>query len=231
MSRGARPWIEATTGYWQDFAPAEAHHGPPYRYGYPARLPDGRVLVLPIRPVPGAGDRAVASLIANQASFTVIDGLARCMAELARPLQAESVVGLPTLGQVFAAPVAALLGHARCVPLGYSRKFWYDEHLSVELRSLTTPDSAKRAYLDPNQLALVAGRRVLVVDDAASTGSTLAGVLPLLESLGAQVAGVVVAMLQSDAWRETLGARAHLVHGVISCPRLELRKDGWYPAS
>jgi adenine/guanine phosphoribosyltransferase-like PRPP-binding protein len=67
------------------------------------------------------------------------------------------------------------------------------------------------------------------VDDAASTGTTLAGVLPFLESLGVQVAGVVVAMLQGTRWRDTLGARATLVQGVYTCPRLVLRDDGWHP--
>lgn len=227
--RSRPPWTEATTGYWQAFEPAEAWQPAPWRFGFPARLPDGRVLRLPIRPLPGDGTRAVASLIANQAAFNVVDGLCAFMAALAQPLAPEVVVGLPTLGQVFAPGVAARLGRTRCVPLGYSRKFWYDEHLSVELRSITTPGGGKRAYLDPDQLALVEGRRIVVVDDAASTGSTLAGVLPFLESLGAQVAGIVVAMLQGDAWRDALGTRAALVHGAFACPRLVLREDGWVP--
>jgi hypothetical protein len=54
-------------------------------------------------------------------------------------------------------------------------------------------------------------------------------VLPFLESLGAQVAGVVVAMLQGDRWRDVLSERAALVQGVYACPRLQLRDDGWYP--
>jgi len=231
--RDRSPWIEPTTAYWQCFEPAHAYRAAPWRFGYPARLPDGRVLRLPIRRIPDncADDdpRAVASLIANQASLEVVDGLAAFMAELARPLVADVVIGLPTLGQVFVPGIAARLGHARAVPFGYSRKFWYDDRLSVELRSLTTPDGGKRAFLDPNQLPLVQGRRVVVVDDAASTGSTLAGVLPFLESLGAEIAGVVVAMLQGDRWREALGARASLVQGVYACPRLVLREDGWHP--
>lgn len=222
-------WTEPTTAYWQAFEPAEAWQPAPWRFGFPARLPDGRVLRLPIRPLPGDGTRAVASLIVNQASFAVVDGLCAFMADLARPLGAEVVVGLPTLGQVLAPGVAARLGHARCVPLGYSRKFWYDEALSVELRSITTPGGGKRAFLDPNQRALVEGRRVLVVDDAASTGSTLSGMLPFLEALGVEVAGIVVAMLQGSEWRAELGARASLVHGVFGCPRLALSADGWVP--
>ena len=44
--------------------------------------------------------------VANQASFAVVRRLSAWMAELAGALDAEVVVGLPTLGQVFAPPVA-----------------------------------------------------------------------------------------------------------------------------
>ena len=204
--------------------------GPPWRFGVPVAVAPGRWLLLPIRPRPGAGDRAVASLIANQASFEVADALADAMTMRAAPLAADAVVGLPTLGMVFAPRIARNLGHTRWVPMGYSRKFWYDEALSAPVRSLTTPDQAKRIFLDPNQRACIDGRRVVIVDDAVSTGGTAAAVWTLLESLGAQVAGLVVAMRQGEAWRDALGAdRAARVHGVFDSPLLRLRDDGWHP--
>lgn len=226
-------WISPTTGFWQQLEPAAAWAGrlqPPWRHGVPVALGDGEVLVLPVRRLPTAPDRAVASLIANQASLAVAAGLARRMAALARPFQADVVLGLPTLGLVFAPPVAQALGHTRWVPLGTSRKFWYDEALSAEATSITTPGPGKRVYLDPNQLALVQGRRVLIVDDAVSSGRTLARVWTLLQGLGAEVAGAVVAMRQGTAWRETLGAeRAARVAGLFDSPMLVLRDDGWWP--
>jgi len=51
----------------------------------------------------------------------------------------------------------------------------------------------------------------------------------LARPLGADIAGVVVAMLQGTRWRETLGTRAGMVRGVYASPRLVLREDGWYP--
>lgn len=50
------------------FEPPTAATPPPYHGRYPARLPDGRVLLLPPRQLPGAPDRAVASTISTQAS-------------------------------------------------------------------------------------------------------------------------------------------------------------------
>jgi adenine/guanine phosphoribosyltransferase-like PRPP-binding protein len=230
-------FVRPTTGFWQalldapdDASAAAFPAGPPYRYGYPAPLPDRRRLVLPIRKVAGTSDRAVASLIANQASFEVVRALAAHMADLARPMNCDVIAGLPTLGMVFAPLVAEQLAHARYVPLGYSLKFWYDEALSASVQSLTTPTQGKRVYLDPNQLPLIAGRRVVIVDDAVSTGGTLVAVIELLERLGAEIAGVVVAMRQGSAWRDRLGPdRAALVAGVFDSPRLTLRDDGWWP--
>lgn len=116
---------------------------PPYRHGVPVALSDGRsVLELPVRKMAGAPERALASLIANQASFEVVDRLSACMADLARPWAPDAIVGLPTLGMVFAPPVAQALAHMRCVPPGYSRKFWYDEALRTSVQSVTTPPPA-----------------------------------------------------------------------------------------
>jgi adenine/guanine phosphoribosyltransferase-like PRPP-binding protein len=226
-----------TTHFWQqlcsvaDFGPnTEFSLTPPYRFGYPARLPDGRYLVLPIRQLAGAEGRAVASLIANQASFEVVRVLADSMVQLARQTPCDAIVGLPTLGLAFAPLVAEGLGHERYVPMGYSQKFWYQDELSIAVQSLTTPTQPKRLFLDPNQLELVAGRRVLIVDDAVSTGGTLSSAITLLERAGAQVVGALVAMRQGHAWRQRLGpAWAERVAGVFDSPRLVRCEGGWCP--
>src|ERR1700722_17065688 len=161
-------FTESTVGYWQELAPdvpAPFSAPPPSRFGYPPRLPDGRVLVLPLRQLRD-GRHAVASLIANQASHDVVSALADHMAEQAQHLAPEIIVGLPTLGLAFASLVAARLGQLRFVPLGYSRKFWYDDALSVPISSITTPEAGRRLRLDPHLLTLIKGRRVVVIDDA-----------------------------------------------------------------
>ena len=132
-------FTEPTTGHWQSLSqeiPARFSATPPYRFGYPVRLPCGRFLVLPLRRLPD-GNRAVASLIANQASNAVIAALADQMAAQARTLDVDLVVGLPTLGLAFASLVAERLGQSRYVPLGYSRKFWYEDALSEPVTSIT----------------------------------------------------------------------------------------------
>ncbi|NWG25654.1 MAG: phosphoribosyltransferase [Pseudorhodoplanes sp.] len=226
-------FTEPTTGYWQDITaeiPSRFSDEPPYRYGYPVRMPDGRVLVLPLRQLP-SGDRAVASLIANQAAHDVIAVLADAMTQQARVFDAGIVVGLPTLGLAFASLVAERLGHPRFVPLGYSRKFWYDDALSEAVRSITSPDVGKRLRLDPNMLPLLERRRVVLVDDAISSGATAVAAISLLQRIGAQVAGIVVAMKQTNRWEAEIAklSAPPMVRAVYGCPLFRRGDDGWWP--
>lgn len=223
-------FTEPTTAYWQRIVDAD-EAGPvdgPWQYGYPARLPDGRVLMLPIRALDSEPTHAVASLICNQASLDVVETLGRMLAERLAPLAPEVVIGIPTLGLTFAPVVARHLGHSRYVPMGYSRKFWYDEALSGAVQSITTPTAGKRVYLDPNLLPLVRGKRVVLVDDAVSSGSTLGAPWTLIESLGAQVLACGVAMRQGRRWVQTLGPeRAARLVGVFDSPLLQAVDGGW----
>jgi adenine/guanine phosphoribosyltransferase-like PRPP-binding protein len=166
------PAAASSHDFWQDFLRADdpVLTAPSYQAGYPARLADGRHLLLPIRVLPGDGTRAVASLITNQASFRVLDAIADVLTAQVAQLGAEVVIGVPTLGLPLAEGLARRLGHPRMVALSTSRKFSYDEGLSEPLSSITSPQQSKRIYLDPRSLGLLADRRILLVDDVLSTG-------------------------------------------------------------
>jgi adenine/guanine phosphoribosyltransferase-like PRPP-binding protein len=212
-------------GFWQELSP-EPVPGPPYGNRFSVELAPRQFLVLPIRPLPVAG-AAVASLIANQASFTVLDLLTQRMVALAAAFAPDVVVGLPTLGLAFAPGVARGLGHSNFVPLGYSRKFWYRDDYSVPIQSITTPGDGKRLYIDPLILPRLAGRRVIVVDDVTSTGASLRAVAQFLGSLGVAVAGAVVAMRQGGRAND---APEFPVGSVFHTPRFRLAEDGWWPS-
>lgn len=225
----------ATTDFWQglfDTWPAQVPRVPPFTHSYPVRLPDGRFLVLPLRPLPD-GEHAVASLLANHAAFAVVDALATAMADLARATAPDFIVGLPTLGLAFAPQIAERLGHARYVPLGYSRKFWYDDALSEPVVSITSPGGEKRIYLDPNLGPLLRGRRVCVVDDAISSGTSILAVVRLLQRVDVDIAAVVVAMKQTTRWQQALADAAPdlvgRVHAVFGCPLFARCDGGWAP--
>jgi len=230
------PIFDATTDYWQSILTEEElpiSPDPPYQRGYPARLPDGRFLILPLRSIPTSPTQCVASLQASHASFKVIETLSAHLADSARPLNPEIVVGLPTLGLAFAPLVAANLGFTRYVPFGYSRKYWYREELAVPVYSITSPDVAgKLLYVDPNLVVQLFGKRVLIVDDAVSSGQTMVSALELLSKCGAKVVGIGVAMRQGMTWRERLidkdGKMVPLAH-VFDSPRMVWTRDGWWP--
>lgn len=212
--------------FWQEIvAPGTYPDGPDVIHGtgFPASLPDGRQLLLPIRDLPDGSGRAVASLIINQAAFEVEDTLADIMAGHWRDGAPDVVVGVPTLGLPLANAVARRLGHRRMVPLGTSRKFWYTETLSEPIRSITSPEKGKTIYLDPRMLPLLEGRKILLVDDVVSTGTSLAAVLRLLAKAGIAPAGIAVAMEQGEAWRDVLPGPER-VRGAIRSPIL--RKEG-----
>ena len=221
----------ATAAFWQELLPeAPADAEPPWLHSVPVPLPDGRWLRLPVRALPHEPGHAVASLLCNHASLLVLDALAMQLAAQVAHLGAEVVVGLPTLGLALAPGVARALGHARYVPMGYSRKFWYDDALSAAVVSITSPTPGKRVYLDPHLRPLVEGRRVLLVDDAISTGRTANAPWDLLESLGARVLALGVVMRQGRRWVDELGpARAGRVIGVLDSPLLQADIGGWVP--
>ncbi|WP_313590462.1 phosphoribosyltransferase [Agrobacterium cavarae] len=216
--------------FWQDLhEPSSFPEGGTKVGFYPVTLDDGRQLRLPIRPL-SDGDHALASLIINQASFTVLGALADDLAAKLKSFEPDVVVGLPTLGLTLASEVARRLGHSRYVPLGTSRKFWYLEELSVPMSSITTQQE-KRLYIDPRMLPLLEGRRVALIDDVISSGTSILAGLSLLQASGIEPVVIGAAMLQSERWRDALARLDSKwptrVRAAFSTPLLRKNEDGW----
>jgi hypothetical protein len=152
--------------FWQDIVPAGTFDPAPadgFVDGFPASLPDGRQLLLPIRVLPGDGSAAVASLIINQASFAV-------------------------------------------------------------------EDQQKTIYLDPRSLPLLEGRRVAVVDDVISSGTSMTAVLSLLERADVAPVAIAAAMLQGSKWRAALAAWQDRIVAPLASLRLSRTESGrWIP--
>lgn len=221
--------------YWQTIHPPGSFDpAGPHRDSYPASLPDGGQLLLPIRPL-ADGRHGIASLIINQASFEVLDALAASLAERIAPFRPEVIVGLPTLGLTLASAVAQKLGHTRYVPFGTSRKFWYLDELSVPMSSITTPHQQKRLFADPRMLPLLKGRRVVLVDDVMSSGASMVAGLNLLAALDIEPVGLAVAMLQTERWRSALAACGEgwpeKTRSVIATPLLLRNSEGLWMAT
>jgi adenine/guanine phosphoribosyltransferase-like PRPP-binding protein len=119
------------------------------------------------------------------------------------------------------------------VPLSYSRKFWFEDELSVPVNSITTPVQPKIVYIDPRMLGRLDGKRVLLVEDVISTGGTVAAELALMKKIGAEVVGVITAIRETRVWSGKLGAidpaYPAMVHSPIRCPLFRKSGDGWVP--
>lgn len=221
--------------YWQTIHPPGSFDpAGPHRDSYPASLPDGGQMLLPIRPL-ADGRHGIASLIINQASFDVLDALAASLAERLSPFRPDVIVGLPTLGLTLASAVAQKLGHTRYVPFGTSRKFWYLDELSVPMSSITTPHQQKRLFADPRMLPLLKGRRVVLVDDVMSSGTSMVAGLNLLAALDIEPVALAVAMLQTERWRSALSACGEgwpeKTRSVVATPLLERNSEGLWKAT
>lgn len=204
----------------------------PYARHYTLRLPDGDWLQLPLMPLPPEMTSAIVSLCITEASFELEDRLSSAMTTLARTLTPEIVVGMPTQGLVLAASVARKLGHLHYVPLSYSRKFWFDDALCVELNSVTSPGAPKKVYLDPLLLERLQDRRVVLIEDVISTGTTVLAQLALMAKIGARVVGIVTAMQESRCWKQRLTMTCPEPPPVLSVLRAPLFRsgpDGWMP--
>ncbi|WP_312806876.1 phosphoribosyltransferase [Agrobacterium cavarae] len=216
--------------FWQDLHEPGSFPEDRTKVGfYPVTLDDGRQLRLPIRPL-SDGEHALASLIINQASFTVLGALADDLAAKLKSFEPDVVVGLPTLGLTLASEVARRLGHSRYVPLGTSRKFWYLDELSVPMSSITTKQE-KRLYIDPRMLPLLEGRRVALIDDVISSGTSILAGRSLLQASGIEPVVIGAAMLQSERWRDALERLDFewptRVRAAFSTPLLRKNEDGW----
>ncbi len=217
--------MAATFEYWQKFSPAPDPPPEVWHDSYAAPMRDGSALLLPLRDY---GATAIAGFIVNQGAFSVVDTLVNWLAADVRHLSAEIVVGLPTLGHTLGAGVARVLGHDNWVAPGTTRKLWYDEALSVATRSVTSPGEGRTMWLDPRLLHRLAGRRVLLIDDVISTGSSARAGMGLLARAGITPVAFAVAMAQGDEWRKTWNADIPLI-AAFETPIFERSGDGWKP--
>ena len=71
------------------------------------------------------------------------------------------------------------------------------------------------------------GRRVVIVDDVVSRGTSLASARRLMQMAGVNLVGAVVAMAQSNVWREPLQGLD--VRFAFASPGFERRSDGFWP--
>jgi len=83
------------------------------------------------------------------------------------------------------------------VVLRKSYKIYMGETIEAETLSITT-GKPQSLHLDEKDRALVAGKRVILVDDVVSTGSTLKGMRKVMELAGAKIVAEAAIFTEGD---------------------------------
>jgi adenine phosphoribosyltransferase len=124
-----------------------------------------------------------------------------CAAALAPALPADTETLVTA--EAKSIPLAHALARLAGLPYVVLRKTWkpyMGEGPSRETRSMTT-GAPQRLHLDAKDLPLVARKRVALVDDVVSTGSTLDAMRALMRDAGAEVAAELAVFSEGDAAR------------------------------
>ena len=139
------------------------------------------IRTIPDFPKPGIQFKDITPVLADPPLFRdTLDALA----ERARALGAEKVIGVDARGFLFAAPVAERL-EVGLIPVRKPGKLPY-QTLSEEY-ALEYGTNALEMHTD----AIEPGEKVVVVDDLLATGGTVRAAARLIEAVGGVMAGAV----------------------------------------
>jgi adenine phosphoribosyltransferase len=138
-----------------------------------------------------------------------VEAAARGLARRLGDVDADVLVTAETKSVPLLYELARQLG-LPWVVLRKQHKPYMGETVSAETVSITT-GHPQTLHLDEKDLALVRGRRAVVVDDVISTGSTLDGMRAVVASAGGEIAAEAAVFTEGDE-RETEGivALGHL---------------------
>jgi adenine phosphoribosyltransferase len=95
--------------------------------------------------------------------------------------------------------LAARLGQRDYVVLRKSRKLYMKNPVQVDVQSITTT-KLQQFYLGKDQVALLEGKRVCVVDDVISTGGTAAAIFKMAKVIGFEVVVIAVVLTEETPW-------------------------------
>ncbi len=126
----------------------------------------------------------------------VVKAAAAALAEKLRHLPAEVLVTAEAKSIPLIYEMSALMGLPYVV-LRKSYKSYMGDAIRAETYSITT-GKPQSLYLDEKDRELIAGKRVVVVDDVVSTGSTLEGMKTVVNQAGGEVTAVAAVFTEGD---------------------------------
>lgn len=138
----------------------------------------------------------------------VVEAAAAGLAERLRAEGADALVTAETKSVPLVYELAAQLG-LPWVVLRKSYKPYMGETLSDETESITT-GATQTLHLDEKDRALVQGRRVVLVDDVISTGSTVEAMRRLMARAGGEVVAEAAVFSEGESPPKGVVTLGHL---------------------
>ena len=138
----------------------------------------------------------------------VVKASAAALAERLKDTEAHVLVTAEAKSIPLIYEMSALMGLPYVV-LRKSYKSYMGNAISAETNSITT-GKPQTLYLDEKDLAAVQGKKVVLVDDVVSTGSTLEGMKTVMDSAGAVVNAIAAVFTEGDADWSSVTALANL---------------------
>ena len=181
---------------------------------YSARL-GTQMIDLPLVEV--APDVAIALFITFDNGIEKLAVAGRELADRLEDLRPDVVATNATCGIPVAIEVSRALGLDDYLVLQKTPKIHLSDALVEPLTSITT-DTDQALRLDRARRPLVDGRRVVLVDDVISTGSSVAAGTRLLRAAGADVVGIGLLFDEGSDWCAELGDDAALVASLGHLP-------------
>ena len=131
----------------------------------------------------------------------VAKAAAAALAERLRETAADVLLTAEAKSMPLVYEMSALMGLPYVV-LRKKYKTYMGDALSANTVSITT-GKTQTLYLDEKDRPLVAGKRVIIVDDVVSTGSTLEGMKEIVRQVDGEVAHVAAVFTEGDKdWSE-----------------------------
>ena len=124
----------------------------------------------------------------------------RTAEELAKkvPEGTDIILTAETKGIPLAYEMARVLGMKKYIVARKSVKAYMENPICVEDESITTMGK-QRLYLSQDDVDLIRGRKVLLVDDVISTGGSMKAMKEITEKAGGRVIGEAAILAEGDA--------------------------------
>ncbi len=140
----------------------------------------------------------------------LVEAAAKALAEKLQPLHADVLVTAEAKSIPLAHALSAAMDNLPYVVLRKTQKPYMGDALSSETLSITTGET-QTLFLDEKDQQLMKGKRVVLVDDVISTGSTLQGMRLIANKAGANIVGECAILTEGDRaqWHDII-ALGHL---------------------